>query len=37
MGAKMQPCLTPEVAEIHGDGLCPTLIGTVHRYSHEGQ
>ena len=26
MGAKMQPCLTPEVVEILGDSFCLTLI-----------
>ena len=26
MGAKMQPCLTPEVVETLDDSFCPTLI-----------
>jgi len=26
IGAKMQPCLTPEVVEILDDSFCPTLI-----------
>jgi len=37
IGAKMQPCLTPEVVEILDDSFCPTLIKATCKSAHRSR